>query len=55
MGPGRSVGPLLERGLALKVKKGRHSFEVRAIDEVGNFDPSPAKFSFNVKRKKRNG
>lgn len=35
-----------------KVKKGKHTFEVRAIDEAENVDPSPAKFAFRVKRKR---
>ena len=31
-----------------KVKKGKHTFDVRAIDEAGNVDPSPAEFAFWV-------
>lgn len=36
-----------------KVKKGRHTFSVFATDEAGNADPTPAQYSFKVKRKKR--
>jgi hypothetical protein len=35
-----------------KVKKGRHSFAVRATDPAGNVDQSPDDLSFKVKRKK---
>ncbi len=37
----------------LKVKKGKHSFEVRARDAAGNVDGSPATDSWKVKKKKR--
>ena len=33
-----------------RLKKGKHSFEVRAIDAAGNVDPSPAKDRFKVVR-----
>lgn len=31
-----------------KLKPGKHVFKVRAIDEAGNADPTPAKRSFKV-------
>ncbi len=37
----------------LKVKKGKHSFEVRAKDAAGNVDGSPASDSWKVKKKKK--
>jgi hypothetical protein len=36
----------------LKAGKGKHSFEVRAIDPAGNTDPTPADQSWKVKKKK---
>ena len=36
-----------------KVKKGKHSFEVRAHDAAGNVDSSPASDDWKVKRNKR--
>jgi hypothetical protein len=36
-----------------KVKKGQHTFEVRAIDGAGNVDPSPAGDDWKVKKKKK--
>lgn len=36
-----------------KVKKGKHVFEARATDAAGNADPTPARYSWKVKRKKR--
>jgi Ca2+-binding RTX toxin-like protein len=39
--------------LTVKVKKGLHDFAVRARDEAGNVDQSPAPYSFKVKKKKR--
>ena len=36
-----------------KLKKGKHTLEVRATDAAGNPDPSPAQASFKVKRKKK--
>jgi hypothetical protein len=36
-----------------KVKKGRHTFAVRAIDVAKNVDDSPSSFSFKVKKKRR--
>ncbi|MGH2960978.1 MAG: right-handed parallel beta-helix repeat-containing protein [Solirubrobacterales bacterium] len=36
-----------------KVKRGRHSFQVRAIDDSGNADPTPAVHEWKVKRKRR--
>ncbi len=35
-----------------RVKRGKHSFEVRAVDAAGNVDATPAKRSWKVKRKK---
>ena len=37
----------------VKVKKGKHTFAVRAIDQAGNIDPSPATDDWKVKKKKR--
>jgi uncharacterized delta-60 repeat protein len=37
----------------VRVKRGRHKFQVRAIDLAGNTDPSPAKFKWRVLRAKR--
>jgi hypothetical protein len=37
----------------VKVKKGKHTFEVRAIDTAGNRDASVATYSWKVKRKKK--
>jgi hypothetical protein len=39
--------------LTVKVKKGKHSFEVTATDSAGNADPSPATDGWKVKRKKK--
>jgi len=36
----------------LKVKKGKHSFQVRAKDVAGNVDGSPATFGWKVKRRR---
>jgi hypothetical protein len=36
-----------------KVKKGKHTFAVRATDAVGNVDASPATFDWKVKRKRK--
>ena len=33
-----------------KVKPGKHTLEVRAIDQAGNVDPTPAKAKWKVKR-----
>jgi uncharacterized protein (DUF2147 family) len=38
---------------SVKVKKGRHTFEVRAIDAAGNVDPTAATRSWKVKKKKK--
>jgi hypothetical protein len=37
----------------VKVKKGKHSFAVRATDAAGNVDPTPATQSWKVKKKKK--
>ncbi len=36
-----------------KVKRGKHSFQVRAKDGAGNVDQSPAALAFKVKKKKK--
>jgi hypothetical protein len=36
-----------------KLKKGRHTVEVRAVDAAGNVDPTPATRTWKVKRKKK--
>ena len=41
--------------LTVKVKKGRHTLSVRASDDAGNVDPTPATRNWKVKRKKRRG
>jgi large repetitive protein len=35
------------------LKKGSHTFEVRAVDAAGNVDPTPASRSWTVKKKKK--
>jgi hypothetical protein len=37
----------------VKVKKGKHTFAVRAIDQAGNVDPTPATDGWKVKKKKK--
>jgi len=37
----------------VKVKRGKHSFQVRAKDAAGNVDPTPAEQSWKVKKKKK--
>ena len=39
--------------LPLKVKRGRHTFAVRATDAAGNTDATPATWKWKVKRKRR--
>jgi hypothetical protein len=39
--------------LTVKVKKGKHTFEVRATDAAGNVDGSPATDGWKVKKKKK--
>jgi hypothetical protein len=38
--------------LTRMVRKGRHTWTVRSIDEVGNTDPTPDRAKFRVKRKR---
>jgi hypothetical protein len=35
------------------VKKGKHTFEVRAVDAAGNVDPTPASDTWKRKKKKK--
>jgi hypothetical protein len=37
----------------VKVKKGKHVFEVRAVDQAGNADPTPATDTWKRKRKRK--
>jgi hypothetical protein len=37
----------------VRVKRGKHTFEVRAVDAAGNPDPTPASQAWKVKRKRR--
>jgi hypothetical protein len=37
----------------VKVKKGRHNFQVRATDPAGNVDQTPATYDWRVKKKKK--
>ena len=39
--------------LTLKVKRGTHTFDVRAYDLAGNVDRTPATFAFEVLKKKK--
>jgi WD40-like Beta Propeller Repeat len=39
--------------LTVKVKKGKHTFSVTAIDAAGNADPAPATDDWKVKKRKR--
>jgi CSLREA domain-containing protein len=39
--------------VSFKAKRGKHSFSVRATDEVGNEDSTPASYAFKVKRKRK--
>jgi hypothetical protein len=39
--------------LTLKVKKGKHTFSVRAVDAAGNPDGSPATDDWKVKKKRK--
>jgi hypothetical protein len=50
---GGPQGPCASPLTLTKLKKGKHSFEVVAVDAVGNTDASPATDTFTVKRKKR--
>jgi hypothetical protein len=37
----------------VKVKRGRHAFQVQATDQAGNTDPSPATDNWKVKKKRK--
>jgi hypothetical protein len=37
----------------VKVRKGKHIFQVQAIDQLGNADATPATFDWKVKKKKK--
>jgi hypothetical protein len=37
----------------VKVRKGKHTFEVHATDAAGNTDPTPASQSWTVKKRRR--
>ena len=59
--PGSSFACSLDGGPALpcdsgrfvkKVKRGKHAFEVAAIDAAGNTDPTPAEYRWKLKRKR---
>lgn len=39
-----------DRHEVLRLKRGKHAFEVVATDPAGNRDPTPARFAFKVKR-----
>ena len=39
--------------VTIKVGKGKHAFEVRATDQAGNTDPSPATDNWKVKKKRK--
>jgi V8-like Glu-specific endopeptidase len=51
---GRSLRTPCTSPLKVKVKKGRHTFQVRATDAAGNADPTPASDSWKRKKKKKN-
>jgi hypothetical protein len=36
-----------------KVKLGKHVFAVKAVDQIGREDPTPATLKFRVKKKKK--
>jgi hypothetical protein len=38
---------------AYKVRKGKHTFQVRAVDSAGNVDPTPATRSWRFKKRSR--
>jgi hypothetical protein len=39
--------------ITVKVKKGKHTFQVQATDAAGNTDPTPAVDDWKVKKKKK--
>ncbi len=43
-------GPCTSPAKLKKLRRGRHRFEVRAIDAAGNVDPTPAKAGWRVRR-----
>jgi hypothetical protein len=40
---------------AKRVGRGKHRFKLRAIDSLGQVDPTPAKWRWKVKRRRRGG
>jgi hypothetical protein len=36
-----------------RVSKGKHTFTVKAVDQIGREDPTPATHKFKVKKKKK--
>ena len=47
---GKPFKPCSSPAKLKRLKRGKHSFEVRAIDAAGNVDPTPAKDRFKVAR-----
>ncbi len=50
---GKQVFKLCSSGIQVKVKKGKHTFQVQATDAAGNSDPTPAVDSWKVKKRKK--
>lgn len=48
---GRVIEPC-QSPFAKRVRRGRHTFSVRATDAAGNVEPEPAAFSWKVKKKR---
>jgi hypothetical protein len=59
--PGSSFGCSVDKGpfspctsaITVKVKRGKHTFDVRATDAAGNTDPTPARHAWKVKKKRK--
>ena len=49
---GRAID-LCQSPFAKRVKRGRHTFSVRATDGAGNVEPDPAAFTWKVKKKRQ--